>query len=835
MIDIRATYRVQLHAGFTFEDAAAIADQLAQLGISHLYCSPYLAARPGSMHGYDVVDHHRVNPELGGDAGLERMVETLRSAGLGHIVDIVPNHMAIAGRANRWWWDVLKRGPESEFAGFFDVNWAPSDRRFGGRILAPILGDHYGRELRDGRIRLEWSEGEPVFRYYDNEFPLSEATTAEIAEQEYDAINGDRDRLHDLLERQHYRLAYWKTAGQELPYRRFFAVNELVALRVDRADVFHAVHATTFGLLHAQKLEGVRVDHIDGLRDPADYLGSLREQVGDRYIVVEKVLQPGERLPETWPVEGTTGYDFLNLVHGLFVDPDGARPLSDLYAGFTGGSLDLDEEMSERKSFVLSTELGGDLERLTDLFVLACERRLEFRDFTRPELREALEAVAVAFPVYRTYVSDRSEPSAQDVHYIEAAISGGRARRPDLDPEIFSFLENMLLMRARGEFADALALRFQQLTGSIIAKGVEDTAFYTFNRFVSLNEVGGDPGRFGVALDEFHRANAERQATWPLTMLSTSSHDTKRSEDVRARLALLSEIPDEWAAAVRRWAAMNDRYRTQEMPDRNIEYLLYQSLVGAWPLPAERAVAYVDKAAKEAKTHTSWIAPDPAYDEALRSFVHSILSDEGFTADLKAFVEPLIEPGWVNSLTQCLLKLTAPGVPDIYQGCELWNYSLVDPDNRRPVDYGLRRRLLEALTDATPEEAWASPEQGGPKLFLTQRALDVRRRYPGAFGAEGTYTPVEITGERSDNIVAFRRGDDVVVIVPRLVRGVGTPWGGGPLSIEAHKDWTDWADTVVRWGPGEWLNVMADEEFGDSSHVAFLFERFPVALLTREA
>jgi (1->4)-alpha-D-glucan 1-alpha-D-glucosylmutase len=742
--------------------------------------------------------------------------------------------MAIAGHAGRWWWDVLKHGPESGYAGYFDINWAPSDRRLGGRILAPILGDHYGRELAKGRIRLEWADDEPIFSYYENQFPLSEESAASIVDRDYDEINADRDWLHDLLERQYYRLAYWKTAGQDLPYRRFFAINDLVALRVDRSDVFRSVHELIFKLLSERKLDGVRVDHIDGLRDPEGYLERLREHTGDRYVVVEKILQPGERLPTSWPIEGTSGYDFLNLVHGLFVDPQGLEPLSDLYVDFTECSTDLDAELADRKAVLLSTELGSDLERLTDLFVQSCEKRLEYRDFTRPELRGALEAVALSFPVYRTYVSERAGASEQDVGYIEEAVSAGRERRRDLDPEIFGFLQNILLMRYSDEFASALALRFQQFTGPIMAKGVEDTAFYTFNRLVSLNEVGGDPGVFGISPSEFHRASAARLESWPRTMLTTSTHDTKRSEDVRARLALLSEIPDRWADAVRRWSAMNKRHRRNDMPDRNMEYLLYQTLVGAWPLTSERAMAYMTKAAKEAKTHTSWIAPDPEYDAALIDFVRSSMGDDTFMADLGSFVEPLIEPGWVNALAQALLKLTSPGVPDIYQGCELWDLSLVDPDNRRPVDYALRAGLAEVLRDAPPEDAWSRAEQGGPKLYLTQRALDVRKRSPHAFAPTAGYEPLEITGERADNVVGFRRGGDVAVIVPRLVMSVGTTWGGGPLTIDAHKDWTDWADTIVSWGPGDWVNVLTEEEFGDSTNVSFLFERFPVALLVRE-
>ncbi|MDP9387878.1 MAG: malto-oligosyltrehalose synthase [Actinomycetota bacterium] len=889
-----STYRVQFSPEFGFERAAGLARYLADLGVSHLYASPLLQAAPGSTHGYDVVDHARVSAELGGEAGHRRMCEALAAAGVGQVLDVVPNHMAI-GLENAWWWDVLENGPSSVYAAYFDVDWDPPETKLRNTVLLPVLGDHYGRVLEAGELRLVRDGGSFVVRYYDHLFPVAPrsldrllsaaaercgsaelesvaaalgrlppatATDREsVRERHRDkevlrgrlaalchedeqvgaavdaqvaAVNADWDALDALLDRQNYRLAYWRTAGRELDYRRFFDISTLVGIRVEDPQVFHDTHALVLGWVRDGVVDGLRIDHPDGLRDPEGYVRRLREASGGAWTVLEKILQPGERLPARWPVAGTTGYDFLNRVGGLFVDPDGRRPLLDLYAELTGQPTDFAEVVYDKKHLVLRHILAADLNRLTALFVQVCERNRRYRDYTRHELHEVLREVTACFPVYRTYVGPDGTPAREeDRAYVEAAVDGATARRPDLDAELFAFLRDLLLLRHRAAEAPGLptpadpveaelVARFQQMTGPVMAKGVEDTAFYTFLPLVSLNEVGGHPETWGTSVEDFHRSCEEAQQQWPAGMLATSTHDTKRSEDVRARIHLLSEIPERWSQAVRRWVKGNERHRAGEnLPDANAEYLLYQTLVGAWPLSAERAVAYLEKAAKEAKAHTSWIDPNPAYDTALRHFVEATLGDEGFVAELEAFVAPLVEPGRVTSLAQTLVKLTAPGVPDTYQGTEVWDLSLVDPDNRRAVDYELRRRLLAELDGMPADRILAGSDDGLPKLHVVRAALQLRRRRPAAFAAgTGTYEPVAARGAAAAHVVAFVRGGEVATVVPRLVLGLDGRWG----------------DTALTLPPGAWRNVLTGEDVpGGAVALERLLAPFPVALLERVA
>jgi (1->4)-alpha-D-glucan 1-alpha-D-glucosylmutase len=533
----------------------------------------------------------------------------------------------------------------------------------------------------------------------------------------------------------------------------------------------------------------------------------------------------GESLPADWPIAGTTGYDFLNLVNGLFVDPEGEGPLTELWREIAGGtsgeSADWLEVVREKKHLVLEQLLASDVNRLAEVFLEVCERHRRHRDYTRFELRLALAEVAACFPVYRTYVRSREQEVGEtDVRFLEEAIACARIRRSDLPGDLFDFLRDLLALAVSGDVEGELAMRFQQLTGPVMAKGLEDTAFYTFLRLTSLNEVGGDPGRFGVSPEEFHHACQETQEHWPESMLATSTHDTKRSEDVRARLALLSEIPEEWATAVRRWISSNERHWGESPADRSAEYLIYQTLVGAWPIDAERLSIYMEKAIREAKRQTSWNRPNPEYEAAVRAFVEGLLKDQAFTADLEAFVAPLVAPGRVNSLAQVLLKLTAPGVPDFYQGSELWDLSLVDPDNRRPVDYERRRRLLADLeADPSPEEILARVDKGLPKLWLTRQGLHLRRRRPELFGREASYRPLPVHGPRSKHVLAFSRTGQVVTIVPRLVLGA--------LGREG-----DWRETTVALPAGSFRNLLTGEEVGGGEQpVAALLARFPVALL----
>ncbi len=879
-----ATYRVQLRSEFGFDDAAAVAGYLADLGVTHLYSSPYLQAARGSAHGYDVVDPTRVNEDLGGEEAHARLCRALGAAGLGQVLDIVPNHMAITERRNTWWWDVLENGAASRYAAYFDVDWNSPHARLRDTVLLPILGDHYGRVLESGELHLARREGRFEIHYHEHRMPvaprsldaliaqaarrsgspdlafiadslgqLPPATAtdrASIARRHRDkevlagqlarlsrerpevaqaldeavaGINAGPDPLDELLQRQNYRLAFWRTAGQELDYRRFFDVNTLIGLRMEDERVFADTHALVLRWLKEGVIDGVRIDHPDGLRDPEEYLERLRDEAPEAWVVVEKILEPGEPLRDSWPVEGTTGYDVLNRIGGLLVDPAGEGPLTDLYAELTAEVADWPALVREKKLLVLGELLASDVNRLAEVFLEVCERHRRHRDYTRYELRQAIREVVACFPVYRTYVrAEIGEVTELDRRYAGEAIAAAKAHRPDLSAELFDFLRDLLLLEVRGEREGELVMRFQQLTGPAMAKGVEDTAFYNFHRLISLNEVGGSPGEFGLSVAEFHRLSAEAQRLWPRAMLATSTHDTKRSEDVRARISLLSEIPEHWGEVARRWFERNAKHRQGprgELPDRNAEYLLYQTLVGAWPISTERAAAYMEKATREAKVHTSWTRPNPGYEEALRAFVGGALEDPDFVADLAAFVAPLVEPARVSSLAQTLLKLAAPGVPDFYQGTEIWDLSLVDPDNRRPVDYDLRRRLLADLKRGpTAEEVLARMEEGLPKLWVVHQGLQLRRRNPEPFGPIGDYEPLRASGPRADHAVAFTRHGEVAVVVPRL-----------PLRLDG-----DWQGTTLELPPGRWRNELTGEEIkGGERPVADLLERFPVALLER--
>ncbi len=903
---LRATYRVQLRPEFGLDDAAALASYLAELGISHLYASPYLQAAAGSTHGYDVVDPARVNEELGGETAHRRLAAALAAAGMGQVLDVVPNHMAISDRRNTWWWDVLENGPSSRYAAYFDVDWDPPQARLQNTVLLPVLGDHYGRVLEAGELRLARQGGAFEIRYHDHRWPVAprsldvllaaaaervgdgagdDRDAAELAflaesfgglplatatdrgsvsrrhrdkevlraalarllgerpdlaaavDAEVERTNADPDLLDALLERQNYRPAFWRTAGRELDYRRFFDVAALAALRVEDERVFADVHARPLAWVAEGVLDGLRIDHPDGLYDPAGYLDRLRRAAPSAWIVVEKILARDERLPAGWPVAGTTGYDFLNRVHRLFVDPRGEEPLSRIYLDFLGDEgerlRDWPEVSRRGRLHVLDELLAADLERLTQRLREVCERHRRQRDYTRHELRQALRETLAAMPVYRTYARTEEgagSVSAADRAVVETAVAAARERRPDLPADLFDFLRRLLLLEVPGEVEGGFAMRFQQLSAPAMAKGVEDTAFYRYHRLVSLNEVGGDPGDFDLSPAAFHRACGEAQERHPLAMLATSTHDTKRSEDVRARLALLSEIPERWGEAVARWAAANASRKRGGFPDRNAEYLLYQTLVGAWPISPERAALYMEKAVREAKRHTSWTRQDAAYEDAVGGFVHAVLADPALTADLEAFVAPLVHPGRVNALAQVLLKLAAPGVPDLYQGSELWDLSLVDPDNRRPVDYALRRRLLAELrglegNPSTPEAILARADEGLPKLWTIRQALGLRRRRPELFSPESPYRPVAVRGAAAEHALAFARGGAetdgavAVAVVPRLV-----------MSRDGGRG--DWREAAVDLPAGRYRNELTGEEVeGGERRIGEILARFPVALL----
>lgn len=873
-----AAYRLQLQPGFGFDQAADLVPYLLDLGISHLYASPYLQASAGSTHGYDIVDPSRVNEELGGVGAHAGLCRTLKEAGLGQMIDLVPNHMAIAGRQNPWWWDVLENGPSSRYATYFDVDWEASDERWPNKVLLPVLGDHYGRILEAGQLQLSHRDGVFILHYQEHSFPVDpsslvgllgraaesgrsellaflaesharlprptvtareavekrhrdkevladllarlcreEPETAKAIEAEVTRLNRDPDALDLLIDQQNYRPALWRTASRDLGYRRFFDIKDLVGLRVEDVSVFNAIHALPVTWVRQGWVQGLRIDHPDGLRDPAEYFHRLREACPKTWIIAEKILGPDEKLPSDWPIAGTTGYDFLNLVAGLFIDPGGEEALTRVYEDFTEERTGFHLLVRDCKRLVLTDLLGSELNRLTSLFVNICERHRRHRDYTRHELHEALFEIAACFPVYRTYVSaSRSTVSAQDEYYVSRAVESARTERKDLDPELFLFLKDLLLLRVPGYLESELAMRFQQLTGASMAKGLEDTAYYRYHRLVALNEVGGDPSRFGVTLDRFHQTCVRVQEKNPLTLLASTTHDTKRGEDMRARLALLSEIPERWAGSVRRWAGHNERHRRGNVPDTNTEYLFYQTLVGAWPIDLERMTSYMEKAVREAKVHTSWRDQNETYERGLREFIEAVMNDQTFYADLKDFIDDLLTPGRINSLAQTLIKLTAPGIPDIYQGTELWALCLVDPDNRRPVDFAVRRRLLDELTGLSPEAIMAGADEGLPKLWVIRQALHLRHNRPGLFGPQGSYRSLPARGAKAGHVVAFVRGEGAISVTPRLVMGLGHDWNG----------------TILELPPGHWSDVLTGNDWkGGTVRLGEILARFPVALL----
>ncbi|HET7338301.1 MAG TPA: malto-oligosyltrehalose synthase [Candidatus Dormibacteraeota bacterium] len=808
----RATYRVQLSSDFTFQQAADLSGYLQALGISHLYCSPVLQAMPGSTHGYDVVDPTHISDQLGGAGGLRQLLDALATRSIGVMIDIVPNHMATAGRANPWWWDLLAHGPSSRYADYFDVEWRPATA-LKDKVLLGVLGDRYGRELEAKALTLAADGDEVVVRYHEQEFPVAPGSLDGAQPED---VAADVDELDRLLERQHYRLAYWRAAQEELNYRRFFTVDQLIGLRVERPQVFADSHRVILELVADGRVDALRVDHIDGLRDPDAYLTRLRRAAPDAYIAVEKIVAAGEELPQL-PVQGTTGYDFIAAVDGVFVDAGNEPALTALYHAFTGEALAYAEVARASKQHIIATELATDLVRLSGLMHDVCDADRHHRDRTQREVHEALAEFAIAMRVYRTYVTPDAPATEQDRAEVRHAIEESTRRRPDIDPELLAFIGDVVLLDRRGDAEAEFSARFQQFTPAVMAKGLEDTAFYRYNRLVSLNEVGGDPGTFGRTVEQFHDWCTHIAATRPRTMLTRTTHDTKRSADVRARINLLSEIPSEWEAAVRRWSEHNDRHRPHGYPDRNIEYLTYQTLVGAWPIDKDRLTQYLNKAAREAKVHTSWMSPVAAYEDALAAFVDAILSDGEFTSDFESFLgrTQIVALGRIASLAQTTLLLTCPGVPDVYQGSELWNLTLVDPDNRRPIDYTVRSALLDEVMKLGAEEVLARPDDGSPKLWLIARLLKAKAERPELFSSTD-YRPLEATGAKARHALGFVRGR-LLVLVPRLPAGLGGDWG----------------DTEVLLPEGTWTNVLSGQrQSGGRVSAASLLERFPVAVMT---
>ncbi len=854
----RATYRVQFHKGFDFDAAAGLAPYLAKLGVSHLYASPYLAAHPGSTHGYDIVDHDRFNPELGGEDGFARLVEALSAAGLKHILDFVPNHMGVGGADNALWLDVLEWGEDADHAGWFDVDWDTDRPDLQGKLLVPLLGDQYGVALEAGHLVLKfdaadgsfavWAhethklpicplhydailgEGHPALARLGDAFSYlmrwkpqvmrrARELKGELADAARDpavraaiasavsALNGRAgeptswNRLDALIERQNWKPTQYLVASDDINYRRFFNIATLAGLRMELPDVFDETHALVLGLVRDGRLDGLRIDHIDGLFDPKRYLEMLRRDApttgeGDvPYLVVEKILGPGEPLREDWPIDGTTGYDFTNLLTGLFVMPENEGAFTRSYWSFTGEVQPFETIVASSKLQIIDNEMLSELHRLARSAVRVARLNRRTADFTSTVLQRALRRIVAAFPVYRTYIDDRDEPTPEDLRCLGVAVEAAVKADPGIDASVFAFLKRLLsgelAQPGRGYRRSAVlrcAMKLQQYCGPVMAKGVEDTAFYRYNRFVALNEVGGSPERFGVPLSEFHDANRVRAERWPRAMLATSTHDTKRGEDTRARLAALSALPDEWTAAVQTWSALlRDGRDGSEGPDRNDEYLFYQLLVGTWPaeflgeaVPDKEALAgYVErlhaamtKSMREAKVHSTWVAVDEPYETGALGLVTRALTGDAadhFLPAFRPFAARVAELGAAVTFAQTVLKLTVPGMPDIYQGCELWDLSMVDPDNRRPVDYATRTAALADLRTAldgdrpgTMTRLFAGWHDARFKLAATATLLALRTQHPDLFET-GDYLPIATPGDPS--LCAFARTKNTAALV----------------------------------------------------------------------
>lgn len=961
----RATYRLQLHKDFGFEAAAGIVPYLARLGVSHVYCSPIQRARAGSMHGYDVVAHDEINPELGGRAGFDRFTDTLAAHAMGLLLDLVPNHMGVMGADNAWWMDVLENGPCSLYAQHFDIDWQPLNPELAGKVLVPVLGDHYGDVLDAGDLvlRFDADAGSLALHYFEHRFPIApesypgvlrqagaqigdsaarellaavadaftqlpgrdatapetralragekellKARLAQLAGGEpavRDAIAARvstlnradmRDALHALIEAQAWRIAWWRVAADDINYRRFFDVNDLAALRIEREEVFEATQSLALDLAARGRVDGLRIDHPDGLYDPARYFRQLQEGYARRigltwaetdatgrparplYVVAEKIAAGHEEVPQDWHIHGTTGYRFANVANGVLVDADAAVKFVRTWRSFTGVVEDFEALARAGKRDVMRSALASELTVLTTELLRIARADRRTRDYTFNALHRALAEVTARLPVYRTYVMESA--SAQDARYIDQAARAAAASSPDPDVTIFDFIRRTL----RGELAtpdtpphgaglrqrvQRFASRFQQFSAPVMAKGVEDTAFYRYFPLSSLNEVGGEPSQFGLTVAAFHTASADRALHWPHTMLATSTHDNKRSEDVRCRIDVLSEMPAAWRLTLRRWRGFGASVRRRlvaagapaDAPSRADEYLLYQTLLGTLPVDgtadtaaardayAGRIARYMVKAARESKRRTRWTSPDEGYERALESFVHALLAPapaNRFPGDLRALATPLAWFGALNSLSLTLLKYGSPGVPDLYQGNELMDLSLVDPDNRRPVDYALRRRQLEAFEamahapdlPARVAALAAAPHDGRAKMWLAWRLMTLRRAEP-ALWRDGSYVPLAVEGERAVHVVAFARqhADRLLVIIAGRLFAHLAPAADGPAPGDPPIG-AVWQDTTVTLPALPAGGVLRDVITGRTLHaeegalrLAIAFAHFPGAAL----
>lgn len=983
-----ATYRLQFNRNFKFTDAKDIISYLYELGISDIYASPYFKAKEGSTHGYDIVDHNSLNPEIGTEEEYNDLIAELHKYGMGQLLDIVPNHMCITSKDNLWWMDVLENGPSSIYADYFDIDWSPLKKELKNKLLLPILGNQYGNVLEAQELRLAFEEGSFFLYYYDNKLPIIPKTYIFILKHRIDELestlspddayfkellsiltaldhlppytetdpekiakryrekeiikkrlwtlytesreirmfiddnvnifNGRKgeprsfDLLDELLNMQAYRLSYWRVATEEINYRRFFDINSLAAIRVENPFVFEDTHKFLFRLIREGKVTGLRVDHPDGLYDPSVYFQKLQRkcflqtrlgyleiiknetsqaydmadleekilaeydeivskdpQFKPFYIIGEKILCKSERMPEDWPIFSTTGYVFLNALNGIFVDMSNAKVFDDIYSKFIKSRLNFQDVVYEKKKLIMKVAMSSEINSLGHILNRISEKNRHTRDFTLNSLTNAIIEVIAFFPVYRTYTNSITVKD-KDRQYIEAALSKAKRNNPAISASIFDFLRDVLLLKFPDNFGDEeksewldFVMRFQKVTGPVMAKGLEDTAFYVYNRLISLNEVGGSPDKFGISLEAFHGMNIERMKFWPYALIASSTHDTKRSEDVRARINVLSEIPNEWKKRLILWSRMNKKLKVvvdgQIVPDRNEEYLLYQTLIGAWPLKVQKETEYENfkmriknymlKAIREAKVNTSWINPNTIYEDAVQIFIDRIMDinpENPFIKDFLEFQKIISNYGLYNSLSQALLKITSPGVPDFYQGTELWDFSLVDPDNRRPVDYKIRKKMLDELKKRESEvslsdlarELTVNKEDGRIKLYLIYKSLNYRRKERDLF-QRGEYLPLEVMGKNFDNVCSFARrmrNKEIIVVVPRYFTRL--------IKEELPCGEVIWEDTfvIVPYAEEnvEYYNIFTGEIVKTKNYkkaitlyLAEVFRSFPVAMMKR--
>jgi (1->4)-alpha-D-glucan 1-alpha-D-glucosylmutase len=857
-----ATYRLQLHAGFPLSAAQAVLPYLSDLGISHVYLSPCLQAVPGSQHGYDVADPTRISEDLGGEPAWASFVDAARTLSLRILLDIVPNHMA-ASHHNPWWDQVLQHGPYSKYAEFFDFR-NPVGSPFCVHLCS--LGKAYGAALDAGELNLEIIDGKPRVKHYENSWPLAPNSWGELlrlsAERcfwELDRLHGiaapgeedvtayrrsassaeqllnqaresgrlqsamiraqsDKDLLDAVLRKQFYMLHHWKLAGELTNYRRFFDIDTLIGVRTELPGVAAATHARIEKMIAKDEIDGVRIDHPDGLREPLQYFQRMRRLLPEGRIYIEKILENDERLKGDWPIDGTVGYDFLAKVNRLWMDDQRTDVLTATYADFTGHSVDFGKLVREKKREIIESTFSAAHEELAAMALMIARSDWRTRDLSPRLLSVALERMITALPIYRTYRT-ADTLHEEDKRVLLEALQSARIGSPEAEAAAFDFLAGMFTKLPLNETEADFIAKWQQLAPAVMAKGVEDTTFYCFDRLVSCNEVGSQASLIGISADKFHEFCHYLSDRWPNNMLATSTHDNKRSEDVRTRISILSEIPERWSEALHLWSQLNANAWQNRLPDRHAEYLLYQTLIGAWPIDRERTWQYMLKACREAKINTSWHEPNISFEEKIRGFVGGVFETPEFIASLERFVEPLILPGRINSLAQTLIKMVAPGVPDFYQGTELWDLSLVDPDNRRPVDFGTRLQLMQRARTLSAHDALKEWDSGMPKLWMTARLLAVRCERVDDFSAESNYQPLVAQGSHLGRLFAFRRGENLIAVVPRFTLTLS----GG------------WEDTGLPLPGGVWRNCFTDQIIQREISPGELFQSFPVALLIRES